>query len=38
MIGKRSPHLRFGIIVASLAFLADQISKWIVIVPLSLEP
>ncbi|MGV1685152.1 signal peptidase II [Sphingopyxis sp. GW247-27LB] len=38
MTGKRSPHLRFGLIVAALAFLADQISKWVVIVPLSLEP
>ncbi|HMO77135.1 MAG TPA: signal peptidase II [Sphingopyxis sp.] len=37
MTSKRSPHLRFGLIVAGLTFLLDQIVKWIVVVPLSLE-
>jgi signal peptidase II len=37
MTSSRSPYLRFGLIVALTAFLLDQISKWIVIVPLSLE-
>lgn len=36
MTGTRSPHLRFGLIVAALAFLLDQLTKWVVIVPLSL--
>lgn len=31
-----SPHLRFGLIVAALAFLLDQLVKWVVVVPLSL--
>ena len=38
MTSSRSPHLRFGLLVAAFAFLLDQVSKWIVIVPLSLEP
>lgn len=37
MTNIRSPHLRFGLIVAFVAFLLDQASKWAVIVPLSLE-
>lgn len=37
MTGQRSPHLRFGLIVAGLAFILDQIVKWVVTVPLSLE-
>ena len=36
MTSKRSPYLRFGLIVAAVAFLFDQIVKWVVIVPLSL--
>lgn len=38
MTHNRSPHLRFGLIVAALAFLFDQLTKWVVIGPLSLEP
>jgi signal peptidase II len=37
MNSNRSPHFRFGLIIAALAFILDQVSKWIVIVPLSLE-
>jgi len=37
MSSTRSPYLRFGLIVAALAFILDQTSKWVVIVPLSLE-
>ncbi|PZQ23915.1 MAG: signal peptidase II [Sphingopyxis macrogoltabida] len=37
MTHTRSPYLRFGLIVAAVAFLLDQVTKWIVIVPLSLE-
>lgn len=37
MTGKRSPYLRFGLLVAATAFLLDQVSKWVVIGPLSLE-
>lgn len=37
MSATRSPHLRFGLFVAVTAFLLDQISKWLVVVPLSLE-
>lgn len=33
----RSPHLGFGLLVAAVAFVLDQIAKWIVTVPLSLE-
>lgn len=32
-----SPHLRTGLIVAAAALLFDQLTKWIVMVPLSLE-
>ena len=38
MSSTRSPHLRFGLIFAALAFLFDQITKWVITVPLSLEP
>ncbi len=34
----RSPHLRFGLIFAALAFAFDQLTKWVVTVPLSLAP
>jgi signal peptidase II len=37
MTRKRSPHLKFGLFIAALAFLLDQLSKWVVITPLSLE-
>lgn len=37
MTATRSPHLRFGLAVAAIAFLIDQIVKWVVIVPLSLQ-
>src|SRR3546814_18509264 len=37
MTGTRSPHLRFGLIVAAIAFLLDQLTNWVVIGPLSLE-
>ena len=37
MTVSRSPHLRFGLLVAAFAFLLDQVSKWVVMVPLSLE-
>ncbi|WP_077145188.1 signal peptidase II [Sphingopyxis sp. KK2] len=37
MPSTRSPHLKFGLIIAAFAFLLDQVSKWIVIAPLSLE-
>lgn len=33
----RSPHLRFGLMIAAVAFILDQLAKWIVTVPLSLE-
>ena len=36
MTRKRSPYLRFGLLVAAAAFLLDQLVKWAVIVPLSL--
>lgn len=38
MSSTRSPHLRFGLLIAVFAFLLDQVTKWVVIVPLSLEP
>ena len=38
MTSTRSPYLRFGLLIAAAAFLLDQVTKWIVIVPLSLEP
>ena len=34
---KRSPFLGFGLLVAFAAFAADQLAKWVVTVPLSLE-
>ena len=37
MTKRRSPHLRFGLFIALIAFLLDQFSKWVVITPLSLE-
>jgi signal peptidase II len=37
MTKRRSPHLRFGLFIALVAFLLDQFSKWVVITPLSLE-
>ncbi|GAA0866693.1 signal peptidase II [Sphingopyxis soli] len=33
----RSPHLRFGLVIAAIAFVLDQAAKWIVTIPLSLE-
>ncbi len=36
-MSQKSPHLRFGLIIAAAAFLLDQITKWVVVVPLSLE-
>ena len=38
MSSKISPYLRFGLIFAAVAFILDQITKWVVTVPLSLEP
>lgn len=38
MSSTRSPYLRFGLIFAAVAFILDQITKWVVTVPLSLEP
>ncbi|WP_447765268.1 signal peptidase II [Sphingopyxis panaciterrae] len=38
MNSTRSPYLRFGLLIAAFAFLLDQVTKWVVIVPLSLEP
>ena len=38
MSSQRSPHLGFGLIFAAAAFILDQIVKWVVTVPLSLEP
>ena len=37
MPSKRSPHLRFGLLFAAFAFLLDQVTKWVIITPLSLE-
>ena len=37
MSSKRSPHLRFGLIFAAIAFILDQATKWVVTMPLSLE-
>lgn len=37
MTATRSPHLRFGLLLAAAAFLLDQLTKWVVAVPLSLE-
>lgn len=36
-MSKRSPHLGFGLLLAAVAFVLDQVAKWIVTVPLSLE-
>jgi signal peptidase II len=33
----RSPHLKAGMTLALIAFLFDQLTKWVVITPLSLE-
>lgn len=38
MSSTRSPYLRFGLLIAAFAFILDQVTKWVVIVPLSLEP
>lgn len=38
MTNSRSPHLRFGLLVAAFAFILDQVAKWVIINPLSLEP
>jgi len=38
MTSKRSPHLGFGLLIAASAFIFDQVTKWVVTVPLSLEP
>lgn len=37
MTSRRSPHLRFGLIFAAVAFILDQLTKWIVIGPFALE-
>ena len=37
MTKRRSPHLKYGLFIALVAFLLDQFSKWVVITPLSLE-
>ncbi|MGQ3102248.1 MAG: signal peptidase II [Sphingopyxis solisilvae] len=37
MTSSRSPHLRFGLLIAAFAFLLDQVTKWVIITPLSLE-
>lgn len=36
-MSKRSPHLGFGLLLAAVAFVLDQVAKWVVTVPLSLE-
>ena len=36
MSSTRSPHLRFGLLIAAAAFILDQLAKWVVTVPLSL--
>ncbi|MGN6691530.1 MAG: signal peptidase II [Sphingopyxis sp.] len=36
-MSKRSPHLGFGLLLAAAAFVLDQVAKWVVVVPLSLE-
>src|SRR3546814_11178339 len=36
-MSQRSPHLGFGLLVAAVAFALDQLAKWVVTVPLSLE-
>lgn len=37
MSSTRSPYLRFGLIFAAVAFILDQVVKWIITVPLSLQ-
>ncbi|WP_332819195.1 signal peptidase II [Sphingopyxis sp.] len=37
MTGTRSPHLGFGLLIAAAALILDQLVKWVVTVPLSLE-
>ncbi len=37
MTSSRSPYLRFGLLIAAFAFLLDQVTKWVIITPLSLE-
>ena len=37
MTSSRSPYLRFGLLIAAFAFLFDQVTKWVIITPLSLE-
>ena len=34
-MSQRSPHLGFGLLVAAVAFVLDQLAKWVVTVPLS---
>ena len=34
----RSPHLRFGLVIAAIAFVLDQAAKWIVTIPLERLP
>lgn len=36
MSSQRSPYLGFGLLVAAFAFVLDQVSKWVVTVPVSL--
>lgn len=36
-MSQRSPHLGFGLFIAAIAFVLDQVAKWVVTVPLSLE-
>lgn len=38
MTNSRSPHLRTGLLIAAFAFILDQVAKWVIINPLSLEP
>lgn len=37
MTSTRSPYLGFGLLIAAFAFLLDQVTKWIITTPLSLE-
>lgn len=37
MTSQTSPHLRFGLFIAAAAFILDQLAKWVVTVPLSLQ-
>ncbi len=36
-MSQRSPHLGFGLAIAAVAFILDQLAKWVVTVPLSLQ-